>query len=193
MSRFRRSAYVAFIAAFLSLLGTLTHSSVTCAGPGDISSEDGSTFVIDYDARTCSSFANDRRPTALPKNGVRLYFYRNSSISNDLQFSYYQQSINGVVNYSDIQVNATRNDYMGTASLPQLNNTTAKEYSAPKYSTDPNSPNYYVAYSTPNNFIATTAFGKITFSVIAGETSPQSINIDYGAGVIPPESKGLHK
>lgn len=97
MSRFRRSAYVAFIAAFLSLFGTLTHSSVTCAGTGDISSEDGTTFVIDYDARTCSSFASSSRPTALPKNGVRLYFYRNS---NALQFSYYQQSINGIVKES---------------------------------------------------------------------------------------------
>lgn len=175
MSRFRRSAYVAFIAAFLSLFGTLTHSSVTCAGTGDISSEDGSTFVIDYDARTCSSFANNSRPTALPKNGVRLYFYRNS---NAFQFSYYQQSINGIVNNSDIQVSATRNNFMGTPSIPELNNITAKWYSA-----DVNNPGTFEPYTTNNDFVATTTFGKITFSVIAGKTSPQSINIDYGAGI----------
>ncbi|MFM2351325.1 MAG: hypothetical protein RIR04_2291, partial [Pseudomonadota bacterium] len=175
MLRFRRSAYVAFIAAFLSLLGTLTHSSVTCAGAGDINSEDGTTFVIDYDARTCSSFANNSRPTALPQNGVRLYFYRNS---NTLQFSYYQQSINGAVNNSGIQVNATRNNYMGSSLIDELNDITAEWYSA-----DVNDPATYGPYTTNNDFVATTAFGKITFSVIAEKTSPQSINIDYGAGI----------
>ena len=82
MLRFRRSAYVAFIAVFLSLFGTLTHSSVICAGAGNINSDDGTTFVIDYDARTCSSFAYANLPTTMPKNGVRVFFNKLGNTKN---------------------------------------------------------------------------------------------------------------